>query len=187
MSQTQPIDSVKRAIESVLPGGYIAGICFVYIASATVMSFLLYPSFFKVIGHEGGAMTASILLCVSIQFMRFLLVFTDSLTLGKNDSTAVVWFVSIGMLVLSVIEVFHATAAVQAAKAVAVSCSSLMLAGCVLELLFVKKLNRRDTETEKASQATSTGVVRAGQQQNSRGVEDEEFLLPRRNSNGVKL
>lgn len=186
MSQTQPIDSVKRAIESVLPGGYIAGICFVYIASATVMSFLLYQPFFRVIHHEGGAMTAAIFLCVAIQFMRFLLVFTDSLTLGKNDSTAVVWFVSLGMLVLSVIEVFHATSAVQADTAVAVSCSSLMLAGCVLELLFVKKLNRRDTETEKASQATSTGAVRAGQQPSSRGIEDEEFLLPRRTSNGVK-
>lgn len=175
MSQVQPIDSVKRAIESILPGSYIAGIGFVYIASATVMSFLLYQPFFRIIKHEGGTMTAVVFLCVAIQFMRFLLVFTDSLTSGINDSKVVVWFVSIAMLILSIVEVFHATAAVQADTAVAVSCSSLMLAGCVLELLFVKKLNRRDTEIEKAS-------PKATSKQN----DDEEFLLPRRQTNGVK-
>lgn len=149
MSQVQqPIDHVKRGIEGVLPNSYMVGIMLVYVASALVMSFLLYPSFFAFIGHDIGAMVAVIAVSSAIQFMRFLIIFTDSLTAGKNDSGGIVKLVSLCMLVLSVIEVWHAVSAVGAAVVVAVTCSSLMLAGCVLELLFVKKLNRRDLELE---------------------------------------
>lgn len=148
MSHVQPIDSVKRSIESFLPTAYLMGIAFVYIASAAVMTFLLYHPFLAFIDSSIGALIASILISTAIQFMRFLIVFTDSLTAGKNDSKGVVWLVSIVMLVLSIFEVYYGVAAIRAAVAIAVSSSSLMLAGCVLELLFVKKLNRRDLELE---------------------------------------
>lgn len=156
MSQPQPIDRVKSGLENVLPAAYLAGIALVYIASATVMSFLIYPPLLKVIGNSGGAIIAAVAVHVAIQFMRFLIVFTDSLTSGKNDSVFVVWMVSIAMLVISVIEVFVAVEVLGADKVIAVTCSSLMFAGCVLELLFVKKLNRRDLEIEAAtSKATA--------------------------------
>lgn len=154
MSHVQPIDSVKKGIENFLPTAYLVGIALVYIASATVMAFLLYHPFLAFIGSEVGAIIASVLMCGAIQFMRFLIVFTDSLTAGKNDSKGVVWFVSLVMLVLSVLEVFYGVAAVNAAIAIGVSSSALMLAGCVLELLFVKKLNRRDLEIEAESTKT---------------------------------
>lgn len=153
MSQKQKIDDVKKGIETFLPIAYLIGIAFVYMASATVMSFLLFPSFMLVIGDFNGALAAALSVSIGIQFMRFLIVFTDSLTTGKNDSQGVVWLVSIGMLIASIIEVFHAVDAVNAKMVIAVSCSSLMLAGCVLELLFVKKLNRRDLEIEAEAKA----------------------------------
>lgn len=162
----QPIDTVKAGIEKVLPTAYLIGIVLVYIASAAVMAFLLYPSFLKVIGSPEGAIIAAGLLCTSIQMMRFLIVFTDSLTKGANDSGAIIKAVSLLMLVLSIFEVFHAGKAIGAATAIALSTSALMVAGCVLELLFVAKLNRRDTELEQASQSTSQATSRSSQRPN---------------------
>lgn len=158
MSHVQPIDHVKKGIENILPTAYLVGIALVYIASATVMAFLLYHPFLAFIGSHVGALVASVLMCSAIQFMRFLIVFTDSLTAGKNDSKGVVWFVSLVMLVLSVLEVFYGVAAVNAAIAIGVSSSALMLAGCVLELLFVKKLNRRDLELEATAGKTTSST-----------------------------
>jgi len=151
MSHNQPIDAVKTAIEKVLPAAYLTGIVLVYIASAAVMSFLLYQPLLQVIQNTAGATIAAVLLCVSLQFMRFLIVFTDSLTAGANNSAFVIRLTSFVMVVLSILEVFQAAKAVQAATAIALSASALMFAGCVLELLFVSKLNKRDTETEAGS------------------------------------
>lgn len=156
MSHNQPIDTVKAAIERILPAAYLAGIVLVYIASAAVMSFLLYQPLLQVIENTAGATIAAILLCVSLQFMRFLIVFTDSLTAGANNSAFVIRLTSFIMVILSIMEVFQAAKAVEAATAIALSASALMFAGCVLELLFVSKLNKRDTETE----ASSKGVAR---------------------------
>lgn len=162
----QPIDAVKSSIEKVLPAAYLVGIVLVYVASAAVMAFLLYPSFLKIIGSAQGAMIAAGLLCTSIQLMRFLIVFTDSLTKGANDSGAIIKAVSFLMLVLSICEVLHAGKAIGAATAIALSTSALMVAGCILELLFVGKLNRRDTEVEQASQSTSQAASRQSQRPN---------------------
>jgi len=151
MSQHQPIDAVKSAIERILPSAYLTGIVLVYIASAAIMAFLLYQPLLQVIENTIGATIAAVLLCVSLQFMRFLIVFTDSLTAGANNSAFVIRLTSFVMVVLSILEVFQAAKAVQAATAIALSASALMFAGCVLELLFVSKLNKRDTETEAGS------------------------------------
>lgn len=161
MSQAQPIDTVKKAVESILPVAYMVGITLVYAASAVVMSFLLFPSFLKIIANPTGSTIAAVSICTAIQFMRFLIVFTDSLTAGRNDSVFIVRLTSFCMLLLGIVEVFSAVKAVGGSMVISVSCSSLMLAGCILELLFVAKLNKRDLELE--AEAKKTG----GQQQAS--------------------
>lgn len=154
---TQPIDGVKKNIEKVLPTLYFVGIVAVYLSSAAVMCFLLYPPFLAVIGNSTGAAIAAASVPIGVQLMRFLIIFTDSLTAGRNDSKGLVHIVSFAMLIISIVEVWQAVYAIGAATAIAVSVSSLMLAGCVLELSFVRKLNRRDEETEAQRAAAKNG------------------------------
>lgn len=158
MSHIQPIDAVKSAIERILPTAYLTGIILVYVASAAVMAFLLYRPLLDVIENTAGAAIAAVLLCTSLQLMRFLIVFTDSLTKGANNSAFIIRLTSFVMVALSITEVFAACRAVEAATAIALSASALMFAGCVLELLFVAKLNKRDMETEQSSQPTTSKV-----------------------------
>lgn len=155
--EAQPIDGVKRGIEKALPVLYFFGIIAVYVSSAAVMCLLLYPPFFAVIGSPSGAGIAAVAVPLGVQLMRFLIIFTDSLTAGRNDSKGLVHIVSFAMLVISIVEVWQAVWAIGASSAIAISVSSLMLAGCVLELSFVRKLNRRDEETEAEAEAVKNG------------------------------
>lgn len=153
----QPIDGVKKGIEKALPILYFTGIIAVYVSSAAVMCLLLYAPFLSVVHSPAGATVAAVGVPLGVQLMRFLIIFTDSLTAGRNDSKGLVHIVSFAMLIISIVEVWQAVAAVGASSAIAISVSSLMLAGCVLELSFVRKLNRRDEETESEASTVKNG------------------------------
>jgi len=133
-------------IRRILPTGYLAGILGSYAINAFLITLFLAPILGKVLPG-----TANWWLAVPgafvVQYFRALIIFTDQLFPGKEQTSKyLVQLVALGMTVWGLVEAFHLVSAMPELTSsefwsVYGFAASIIVAGYILEISFVKKTN----------------------------------------------
>ena len=142
--QSYALNTITGKIRSTLPLGYFFGIIGSYLINAMLIIFFLNPILQKMFGSMAVYLTIPGALIV--QYFRFLIVFTDQLLpTGQQSSKHLVQLVALGMTIWGLAEAYHLIHSFALTNnefwGVTGFAWSIIIAGYILEISYVKKTN----------------------------------------------